>query len=223
MCGRMRLDADWSEIVRTFDLSPDELEDFAPRWNVAPTQRVPMIVGPRGERHVKWGSWGFVPFWERSAKPKTRPINAKSETVATSGMFKHALRERRCVIPGTGFYEWETRPEGKFPFLFSRTDGRLCAFAGIWSRWKPDGADPVDTFCVLTTTPNVVTARVHDRMPVLLPDARAIDLWLDPDADVSLLGQLLRPAPDDLLIARPVARTMNSPAVDTAEGCAILG
>lgn len=223
MCGRMRLDTDWSEIVRAFDLDSDVLGDFAPRWNVAPTQRVPMILGPRGGREARWGSWGFVPFWERALKPKTRPINAKAETVATSGMFKHAYRERRCVIPATGFYEWETRAEGKFPVLFSRADGRLCALAGIWSRWRPDGADPVDTFCVLTTEPNAVTGRVHDRMPVLLPDDGAVDRWLDPDADPAELARRLRPAPDALLVARPVARTMNSPAVDTPEGCAILG
>ncbi len=222
MCGRMRLDTDWSEIVRVFDLDPDDLAGFTPRWNVAPTQPVPIITGPRGRRHARWGSWGFVPYWERGAKPKQRPINAKSETVAESGMFKHAFRERRCVVPATGFYEWETLPDGKQPYLFSRPDRGLMALAGLWSRWRPEGGEPVDTFCVLTTTPNAVTGRVHDRMPVVLPDARALDLWLDPDADPSLVARVLHPPPDDHLDARRVRRAMNSPAVDDPEGCAVL-
>lgn len=223
MCGRMRLDSDWSEIVRIFALNPDDLGDFAPRWNVAPTQRVPVVTGRRGERQARWGAWGFVPFWEKSAKPKTRPINAKAETVATSGMFRQAFRERRCVVPATGFYEWETRPDGKQPYLFARPDRGVMALAGIQSRWRPDGGDAIDTFCVLTTTPNVVTERVHDRMPVVLADEAALDLWLDPDADPTLLARLLRPAPDDYLAAWPISRAMNTPHVDSAEACAILG
>lgn len=222
MCGRMRLDTDWSEIVRIFDLDPDALGDFVPRWNVAPTQPVPLIDGPRGHRTAHWGVWGFVPYWERGAKPKQRPINAKAETVAQSGMFKHAYRERRCVVPATGFYEWETRPDGKQPYLFAKPDRGLLALAGLWSRWRPDGGAPVDTFCVLTTEANAVTGRVHDRMPVVLTDPAAIDLWLDPAADPSLVARVLRPAPDDYLDARPVSRAMNVATADTPEACSIV-
>jgi putative SOS response-associated peptidase YedK len=222
MCGRIRLDTDWSEIVRVFDLDPDDIADFNRRWNLAPSQRAPLITGPRGARRATWGVWGFVPFWERSAKPKTRPINAKAETVAESGMFKLAFRERRCVVPATGFYEWRTLPDGKQPYLFARPDGGLIALAGIWSRWRPEGGAPVDTFCVLTTTPNAVAGQVHDRMPVVLPDRRALDLWLDPDVDVSMLPTVLRPAPDDLLGIWPISRAINSPAADSAAAAARL-
>lgn len=219
MCGRMRLDADWSEIVRVFELDWDDLAGFVPRYNVAPTDRVPIVTGPRGDRHARWGAWGFVPYWERGAKPKTRPINAKAETVATSGMFKGAYARGRCVVPATGFYEWATLADGKQPYLFARADRGLLALAGIWSRWRPEGGEPVDTFAVLTTTANRVTSPVHDRMPVVLPDAAAIDAWLDEGARVD---DLLRPAPDAYLDARPVNRAMGSVRVDTPEGCAVL-
>jgi putative SOS response-associated peptidase YedK len=220
MCGRIRLETDWSEIVRIFDLDPNDIAGFVPRYNVAPTQPVPLIAGPRGHRHARWGSWGYVPFWEKSTRPRARPINARCETVATNGMFKHAFASRRCLVPATGFYEWATLPDGKQPYLYARPDHGIFAIAGLWERWFPEGGDPVDTFCVLTTGANRVTGPVHDRMPVILPDARAMDLWTDPDANPIALTRLLVPAPDDLLVATPVSRRMNSPVDDTAEGSA---
>jgi putative SOS response-associated peptidase YedK len=222
MCGRIRLETDWSEIVRVFTLDPGDITDFEPRYNVAPTQRLPVVIGPRGDRHARWMWWGFVAFWERSPKPKQRPINARAEGVEASGLFKHAYRERRCVVPVTGFYEWATLPDGKQPYLFARPERGVFAVAGLWQRWRPDGGVPTDTFCVLTTTANAVTGRVHDRMPVVLPDAKAVDLWLDPTVDPSLLERLLVPAADDFLEAVPVSRVMNTPANESAEACAPL-
>lgn len=222
MCGRVRLDTDWTEIVRIFDLDVHDLDGFVPHWNVAPTMTVPLLYSVGGRRRAMWGSWGFVPAWERSAKPKQRPINAKAETVATSGMFKAAFRERRCAVPVTGFYEWETLPDGKQPWLFARRDRGLFVVAGVWSRWQPEGAPPVDTFCVLTTGPNAVTGRVHDRMPVVLQDGAALDLWLNPTVDPGRLSHLLVPCADTFLDARRVSRAMNSARLDTAEACAVL-
>jgi putative SOS response-associated peptidase YedK len=219
----MRLDTDWSEVVRSFDLDPDDLLDFTPRWNVAPTQLVPIVTWADGRRRACWASWGFAPWWERSAKPKRRPINARAETIATSGMFRQAFRDRRCVVPATGFYEWESLADGKQPWLFSRADGAMLALAGLWSRWEPAGGAAAYTFCVLTTAANAVAARLHDRMPVILSDARAIELWLDAEADAAALTALLRPAHDALLDARPVSRAMNVPAADDPESCALLG
>jgi putative SOS response-associated peptidase YedK len=245
MCGRAKLDSDWSELVAYFGLDLTDLADFVPRYNIAPTDLVPVITGHRGDRHARWASWGFVPHWERTVKPKARPINAMAETVATNGVFKGAFGRGRCVVPATGFYEWATLPAGKQPYLFSRVDRRPLALAGVCSFWRPDpaavaealaaaaakGREPAPwlrllgaegrlaTYAVLTTTPNVVTRPVHDRMPVVLPDAAAIDAWLDETAPVDAL---LRPAPDDLLDARRVNPAMGSVKVDTPEGCAIL-
>jgi len=245
MCGRAKLDNDWSELVEYFDLDLADLADFVPRYNIAPTDLVPVIAGRRGDRHARWASWGFVPHWERTVKPKARPINAMSETVATNGLFKGAFSTGRCVVPATGFYEWSTLPEGKQPYLFARVDRRPLALAGVCSSWRPDPAAVAEalaaaaekgrtpapwlrllaeqgrltTYAVLTTTPNAVTRHVHDRMPVVLPDAAAIDVWLDPTAAVA---GLLRPAPDDLLDARRVNPAMGSVKNDTPEACAVL-
>ena len=263
MCGRMRLDTDWTEIVRIFELDIGDLDGFAPHWNVAPTMNVPLLFE---SRRAGWGSWGFVPPWERAAKPRQRPINAKAETIAESGMFRQAFAERRCAVPITGFYEWETLADGKQPWLFARRDRGLFVVAGVWSRWRPEGgpclsplatgnpsAEPghpqlapdfvggsssaagirprfsgdsrgpgVDTFAVLTTSANAVTGRIHDRMPVILGDGAALDLWLDPRTEPRALQALLGPAPDALLDARRVSRAMNSARADTAEACAVL-
>ncbi|MDP2304956.1 MAG: SOS response-associated peptidase [Pseudomonadota bacterium] len=245
MCGRAKLDSDWSEIVRVFDLSTLSLVDYRPRYNIAPTDLVPVITGLRGARQARWATWGFVPFWEKTTRPKSRPINAMAETIATNGMFKGAFSRGRCVVPATGFYEWATVPEGKQPYLFARVDRRPMALAGICSRWRPDPSSvaeaiataeskgrvvapwlrllqaegSIPTYAVLTTTPNSVTEFVHDRMPVVLPDDEAIERWLTEGADVA---GLLRPAPDDLLDTRRVNPAMGSVKVDTPEGCAIL-
>lgn len=219
MCGRMRLDTDWTEIVRIFDLDIGDLEGFAPHWNVAPTMSVPLLFE---RRRAGWGSWGFVPPWERGAKPRQRPINAKAETIAETGMFRQAFAERRCAVPITGFYEWETLADGKQPWLFARRDRGLFVVAGVWSRWRPEGAPALDTFAVLTTSANAVTGRIHDRMPVILGDGAALDTWLDPRTELRDLKPLLGPAPDALLDARRVSRSMNSARLDTAEACAIL-
>ncbi|MES2645159.1 MAG: SOS response-associated peptidase [Myxococcota bacterium] len=245
MCGRAKLDSDWSEIVRVFDLSTLALADYRPRYNLAPTDLAPVISGPRGDRQARWASWGFVPYWERSTKPKSRPINAVGETVASSALFKGAFARGRCVVPATGFYEWATGPEGKQPYLFARTDRKPMALAGICSRWRPDPANVAEavqaakdkgrelppwlrlleaegslvTYAVLTTTPNAVTVQVHDRMPVVLADDAEIDAWLDERVEVR---GLVRPAPDALLDARRVNPAMGNVRVDTPEGCAIL-
>lgn len=220
MCGRVRLDTDWSEIVRIFEIDLTDLPDLRPHWNIAPTHLVPVVTGPRGHRAARYMSWGYVPFWEKSTKPKTRPINAKSEGVATSGMFKGSFDRRRCVVPVSGFYEWTTEPDGKQPWLFTRVDGLPIALAGLWERWRPEGGPALDTFCVLTTTGNADTRAVHDRMPVILPDRMAIDLWTDPEADGSLVSRVMVPLADGALRRVPVSRRMNAVAHDTAEDCA---
>lgn len=220
MCGRVRLDTDWSEIVRIFEIDLTELEDWQPKWNVAPTHLVPVVTGPRGRRSARYMSWGFVPWWEKGAKPKSRPINAKAEGVATSGMFKGAFARHRCVVPATGFYEWTTEPDGKQPWLFTRVDGQPLALAGLWERWRPEGGPALDTFCVLTTAANADTRPVHDRMPLILPDRLAMDLWTDAEADPVLLSRVMQPLPDGSLRRVAVSRRMNAPQHDTEADCA---
>lgn len=215
MCGRYKLETDWSEIAIVYRAIADLLTGVVPRYNVAPTDRMPILEGP--ERTARLASWGFTKWQDTNPKPGFRPINAKSETVATNGMFSRAFRAGRCLVPADGFYEWRTLADGKQPFLFERPDHRPFAFAGLWSRWAPVGGEPLDVFCILTTTPNAVTREVHDRMPVILPDAASCDLWTDPGADPEALEGLLGPVADDVLVARPVSRRLNSVKNDDPE------
>lgn len=157
--------------------------------------------------------WGLIPRWAKDASIGNRLINARAETAAEKPSFREAFRRRRCLIPADGFYEWKKEADGKQPWLIRRMEGKGFAFGGLWERWNgPEG--PVESFTILTTSPNATVGPLHDRMPVIVAPA-AFDLWLDPEVDGPLLLEnILRPAPDDLLEAHPVSRLVNSPAND---------
>jgi len=147
-------------------------------------------------------------------------INARAETVATLPAFRDALRSRRCIVPADGFYEWHKTGKTKQPFCFEVRDGELLGFAGLWERWKDPAGNWVKTCAILTTTPNSVTAAVHDRMPVIL-DPDAYDLWLDPGfTDVAAASEMLKPYDAAVMRCYPVSTRVNSVANDDA-GCAV--
>lgn len=194
------------------------LDGWKPRYNVAPSQDVPTIrLDADGRRTLSAVRWGLIPSWTKG-KPGAQPINARAETVATSGMFRQAFERRRCIIPADGFYEWrKLDAKAKQPMYFHRRDDRLFAFAGLWERWRPsDDAEPIDTCTIITTTPNVLAATIHDRMPVILDDAD-FARWLDRTAKGVDVADLLKPAADDLLDAYPVSTNVNRPANDTPD------
>lgn len=213
MCGRAKLETDWSEIAIEYT-AVLEAPAGKPRYNVAPTDVMPIIEGAPGRRVMRVASWGLTVWGERAAKLPRRPINARAETVSTNGLFASAFRNRRCLVPADGFYEWTVEKDGRQPWLFARPGGQPFVFAGLWSRWLPEGRDPVDTYVVLTTRANALTRPVHDRMPVILPDKAAADTWLDPTAELGVLTPLLGPAPDDYLVVRPVSRRLNKVSQD---------
>ena len=193
MCGRYRLSRRKQLVEEYFDTVSDEPE-WAPRYNIAPTQPVPVIrqnpTQPRREMSLM--RWGLIPSW---AKALSGPpmINARSETAATTPAFRDPLKSRRCLIPADGFYEWQKTTAAKQPFCFEVKDGELFAFAGIWDRWKDPSGQWVKSCSILTTTPNAVTSPVHDRMPVIL-SPNDYDLWLDPGmTKVEAVSDLLKP------------------------------
>jgi putative SOS response-associated peptidase YedK len=152
-----------------------------PRFNVAPTQQIPVIRQSPKEpiRELSLMRWGLIPSWARDQSVAARTINARSETAATKPAFRDALKSRRCLIPADGFYEWKRDGKTKQPYCFEVNDGELFAFAGLWDRWKDISGQWVKSCSILTTTPNAVTSVVHDRMPVIL-DRESYDMWLDP-------------------------------------------
>ena len=213
MCGRYSLSAPGDVIAEIFALA--RVPDLRPRWNVAPTQEAPVVrVDDTGTRRLDLLRWGLVPFWAKDPSIGNRMINARSETAHEKASFKHPLRKRRCLVPVDGFYEWRRTPDGKVPTRIQRRDGRPFALAGLWERWTRGPGEPLETFTILTTSPNALLRPIHDRMPVVL-DAADWELWLDPSQqDVERLAALLGPCPDADLEAFAVSRHVNSPAND---------
>ena len=180
MCGRYRLSRR-KEIIEEYFGSATWDDDWSPRYNIAPTQPIPVIrqhpKGPIGQLSLM--KWGLIPHWAKDPSIATSTINAKSETAATKHAFRDPLKFRRCLISADGFYEWKKTGTSKQPFCFEVKDGELFAFAGLWDGWKNSSGQWVKTCSILTTTPNAITATVHDRMPVILHQD-SYDLWLDP-------------------------------------------
>lgn len=214
MCGRLtiRLPAHaLKEALEVEDLPPEGVPE---RFNVAPTQPVPVVrAGPAGRR-LDLLRWGLLPAWAKDARLGARLINARSETAATTPAFRAAFARRRCLVVCDGFYEWH-RPTraAKQAFHLRRPDGGPLALAGLWERWGgPPGAPlpaPVETCAILTVPASAAVARIHDRMPAVL-EGEALARWLDPgEALPEALGALLRPWREDGLVLVPVGDWVN--------------
>lgn len=215
MCGRYKLATDWTEIVRVFRLDVAEPLDVVPRYNVAPTKRMPVVLLHEGKRTARTMHWGLLSPWS-TFRDAARTINARAETVAGSRTFGAAFRERRALVPTTGFYEWPKVDGRKVPTLLRPRAG-LSAFAGLWQTWwDPKYQMHVDTYTIVTCGPNATVAPIHDRMPVFLPED-AWDAWLSPDTPLDALPALLRPCADDALEVFEVGEGVNRIANDGPE------
>lgn len=218
MCARYTLHTPADLLAERFGLN--QVPDLRPRYNVSPTQAVPVIgtkVGGHG-RGLALFKWGFVPHWAHDdSGPK--PVNAKAETVASSVMFGDSFRKRRCLVPADGFYEWRTVNRKKLPVWFYRADNAPFAFAGVWDVWPgPRGKE--FTVAILTTEPNELTKTVHDRMPVILKPADEAT-WLDPAVeDPDRLLPLVGPYPAEWMAADPANPALNKPTYE-GPGCRV--
>lgn len=196
--------------------APEEM--LTPRYNVAPTQASPVCVAnEKGERELVLMLWGFKPAWSDPKRPG--PINARSETAATSPMFRAAFRARRCIVPASGFYEWKRIGSGKQPHYIRLADEQgLIAFAGLWEPLAEERDDvkgaaaPQGTFTILTTRPNALLAEIHDRMPVILKP-RDFEAWLGAREEPK---SLFDPFPAREMTTYPISQRVNSPRHDDA-------
>ena len=219
MCGRYTLHHKPVEIEERFEVETN-LELFEPRYNIAPTQMVPVVRHPRSgdeTREVAPCKWGLIPYWATDPKIGNKLINAKAETIAEKPSFKHSFAKRRCLIPADGFYEWEKRgKEPSQPFYIRRRDGGLFAFAGLYEGWRtPEGA-LLESCTIITVEPNELLSKIHNRMAAILrPEEEAA--WIDPKSKMEDLLRMLRPYEPDELEAIPVSRVVNSPAQDIPE------
>jgi putative SOS response-associated peptidase YedK len=218
MCGRYRLSQRKQIIEEHFDTA-DWQDDWSPRYNIAPTQQVPVIRQHPKEpiRQISSMRWGLIPNWAREVSIASSTINARSETAATKPAFRDPLKFRRCLIPADAFYEWKRMEKSKQPYCFEVNDGDLFAFAGLWDGWKDARGNWVKTCSILTTTPNAVTSAVHNRMPVIL-QPETYDLWLDPGMqNVAAISELLKPYDARLMRSYPISTRINHVANDDEE------
>ena len=206
MCGRFASHLP-PDAIRALFATSGPVPNLAPNWNVAPTNDA-MVVRRHpetGERRLDLLRWGLMPSWTKNVR-QHRPINGRSETAATNGMFKAALAFRRCLVPADAFYEWRTMSDGKQPYAIGRQDCSPLAFAGVWEWWKAPGGELVRTFAILTTSANIAMRQLHERMPVIL-ESGDWSAWLGNTAQAL---ELMRPAAKNVLHLWPVSRAVNS-------------
>ena len=216
MCGRFTQTSQPLEIAELLDLPAESVPPYQPRYNLAPTQ--PALVLRRnphtGDRELTFLTWGLVPSWARDPAIGSKLINARAETLAEKSAYRSAFRRRRCVVPADGFYEWKKTGDGKQPWFITRKDRKPMPLAGLWEHWESPDGSTIESFTLITTEPNELVRRLHDRMPAILPDEE-MTRWLDTGADLGeLQALLLTPYPAALLDAWPVSTLVNSPAND---------
>ena len=220
MCGRYVITSTPEAIRALFRYR--EQPNFPPRYNVAPTQPVPVVRLVDGKRSFALMRWGLIPSWVKDAKTFPLLINARGESALDKPAFRNAMRRRRCLIPTDGFYEWQARGTSgpKRPhFVRARrdADGKAppLAFAGLWETWTGPNGEEIDTAAIITTGANRTLAALHDRMPVFVPK-EAFDLWLDyANVEADIAAALIRPADDALLEVYPVSTAVNRVANDS--------
>jgi putative SOS response-associated peptidase YedK len=210
MCGRFTLAARGEAIRDLFQLV--EVPDLPPRYNIAPTQLVP-IVRARPDspgRELVSLRWGLIPGWAPEVGSGPGFLNARSESAAGKPAFRSAFRQRRCLVPADGFYEWQKLGARKQPYYIRLASGQPFAFAGLWETWKRSEQQPLETFTILTTEANPTVQPIHERMPVIL-DPRDFERWLDPAANMAEEVQpVLKPYESGPMEAWPISTYVNN-------------
>ena len=183
MCGRFVQTQSAETYAEYFSVDAIRAEPLPPSWNVAPTDTVYAIAEHNDERQLGSFEWGLIPWWAKDRKIAAKHINARVETAADKPAFRDSFREKRCIVPADGFYEWEKKDKGKLPHFIHTSTGDPLALAGLWATWKdPETEERHRTCTIITTTPNDVVAPLHNRMPVILPETTWAG-WLDPSTD----------------------------------------
>jgi len=215
MCGRFAFYSPAEAVTRLF--GAESATDMPPRFNIAPTQAVPVVRREEdGVRRMRALRWGLVPFWAKDPAVGNRMINARAETVATKPAFRQAYRKRRCLVIADGFYEWQKAREGKVPWYISQDSGEPFAMAGLWERWQDRDEQALETCTILTTEAGQSLQRIHHRMPVIL-DPEGVEYWLSPDLPGGALETLVEAARRAPLKAVEVSRRVNNPANEGPE------
>jgi putative SOS response-associated peptidase YedK len=214
MCGRYLITSPAEALRQIFGFA-GPAPNLPPRWNVAPTDRVPVIRREAAGRTLSVLRWGLVPSWAKDLAVGSRMINARGESVAEKPAYRDAFRARRCLVPADGFYEWLEGPGApKNPIMFTLRGGKPFAFAGLWEHWRSPAGEAVETFTIVNTAAAGAMTAYHHRVPVVL-DPKDYDAWLDVGLDAT---PLVKAPPGDWFVATPVSTYVNNVRNDDA-GC----
>ena len=218
MCGRFTLTRqNRRELAQLLGVDEDDLRDYRPRYNIAPTDQHFIVTSKYERRTARAASWGLVNSWATDNSRASQCINAKAETLEQRRAFREAFLQRRCVIPADGFYEWRGPKTQREPMWIHPADGGIVLFAGLYESWQAKPGEWQRTFTIITTKANGLIAPIHDRMPVIL-DERAAEDWMNPaERDPLSLKSLLAPAPMGLLEMDPASPLVNSVKNDGSE------
>ncbi|MEF2964280.1 SOS response-associated peptidase [Paenibacillus sp. M1] len=217
MCGRYTLTISLDELILRYLIEESTMAYFTPKYNVAPFQKVPAIVGSKAGNRLGELRWGLVPSWAKDDKIGSKMINARAETLTEKPAFGRLLSSRRCVIPADGFYEWRQNAGGKQPYRILMRDGGIFSFAGLYDIWTGPEGDKLATCTIITTEPNSLMAEIHNRMPVILRREEEA-AWLDREnTDVPSLLKLLKPYGANEMRAYPVSSAVGNVRNDSAE------
>jgi putative SOS response-associated peptidase YedK len=217
MCGRFSQQRPASELAEIFSAEPI-VDDPGPRYNVAPTDEALVVVQREDRRGVTSYRWGLIPHWADSAKVGSRMFNARAETLAGAPAFRDAFQRKRCLVPVECFYEWRREGAVRQPYTIGRADGAPLVLAGLWDGWRDPATDTVRrSFTIVTSGPNEAMATIHNRMPVILPEADW-DAWLDGRfADRGRLLAMLEPRDEPELAIMAVSQLVNNVRNDGPE------
>ncbi len=222
MCGRYSFFLNPESAFKFFKVN--EEADFAPRYNIAPSQQAPIILNFDGTRVLDLYRWGLIPSWAKDMKMGYKMINARSETVEEKPSYRRLVNKRRCIVPSSNFFEWRKSEDQKrkTPMrIFLKSEAPM-AFAGLWDEWRDAEGQPLRSYTILTTTANPLLKEVHDRMPVILRP-ELIDAWLDPGVKLEEMKGAFESYPEKEMAFYPVSKVVNSPKNDNAECLARVG
>jgi putative SOS response-associated peptidase YedK len=220
VCGRFtntrsKSDEIQQRLAATLGIEPPEGDRGYERFNIAPTQEVLAVVEDPEGRRIDLLRWGLVPRWAKDVKVAYKMINARAETIAERPAYRGLVRHsrHRCLILADGYYEWQ-KPEDprqpRRPLHFAPLDGDPFFFAGLWTRWSAPDGELLATCTIITCAANELTHPIHDRMPVILPDAERWNAWLDAAVDGEAARGMLVPLPADRMIVAPASPLVNS-------------
>jgi putative SOS response-associated peptidase YedK len=215
MCGRYAI-ISAPEAIRALFAYEDQ-PNFPSRYNVAPTQPVPIVRLMEGKRRFALMRWGFLPAWVKDPRTFSLLINARGESINDKPAFRLAMRRRRCLVPADGFYEWRQEGRHRRPFFVRARSGGPLAFAGLWETWTGPNGEELDTAAIVTTRANRTLATIHERMPVVVAP-EAFDFWLDcHKVDAETAAALIAPPPEEALEAYEISPAVNHVANDSPE------